>query len=399
MDKPIDIKRLIFCSIVAIVLAFTVIPCSAVAVNGEASSFSASAANKQVIIDIKSWNIKSSVTATADLNQLAKTSSLLQVSKKGKYAKKLSDRYFISGQPVSSKFTPTGYGAPLHTKVGTATLNSKAPANMIVKYETITEHKLNTSRISSFLIICYKGSAKADIYADYMVKLYDKGKVVKIDGKKYRLCKAKKFKNGKKYGTVHHVDGKILNKNRIMFLNENPVGKNNYYKLISGGYSQDEWYGMLELSEKTVSTDMWYGNKMTKVNLTITAPTLNKDVTIKVKNKKATGFKKKADKKSRIYKAGNKEMKKKKASAYTETALNIYNNANAGFPMINFPLNELRTGDLIVEPGNDGVFKGSGKQFNGSTTYRKTYISNGPVYGCMYISRTPYAFFRYHKQN
>jgi hypothetical protein len=306
----------------------------------------------------------------------------------------------------------------LDAKVGTAKLEKRAPANMIISYDIFNKDKIEKFRSdgdiyynvlydASYRIVCYKGSATADIYTSYKMNLYTKGKTVKTDGRKIILAKSRNFEYGKKYAAVHEVGFRehkskahIVYTNKDVYSTKNPDGKNVVSHTGGVIFMSKECYDEGDYAEPydgTVDAGIWYGSKYRNVKLTLTAKPIDKAVQIYIKNKKFHGFTKKADTKNRIYKAGKKEMKKKKSNSCDETAYNIYKSAKSGNPTFNFPVNEVRTGDAVLEPGHIGIYAGNGKQFNGSVTSKKTFMSNAPIFACVYISRTPYAFFRYHK--
>jgi uncharacterized repeat protein (TIGR02543 family) len=384
----------------------------------------------KVKIEIVKWKLKSKVTVTCDLTKASQINGLLKTEIPSKYTFK---RY---GSNCIYTYAIDGQSDYWNVKVGTATLSGKAPENMVINLGNYDKYNSSNGRTYKnpkdacfYFLICYKGKTTADVYGTFNVKIHTgytnvklpdytyvekNGKTVakKIAGT-YTVKKAKlrKFKYGNSYNAAVNP--------RIIFANE----LSNEYDSITGGnvdpkkfsakltlskekaaegyasgyngtwnYGYLLWYKKAGEAEKfDDNTSMFYSKSR---GIAVSGVPIDKKVKVVVKNKKAT-FSAKTDKSNKIYKACIKKGAGKYSRSCNDTALEIRSNAKSGYPVLALPSNQALTGDFVYEPGHEGTFLGSGRQFNGSVSLNKTYFGHAPLWDSVRVGRTPYNIFRY----
>lgn len=266
-------------------------------------------------------------------------------------------------------------------KIGTATLNKKSPANMVLTSENLQYYntgegtKKYNRRVYAFIV--YKGKKKVDVYAPLEMNSKQRKRV-----KKYKnTTVAAKFK----YDSLLCLCGETYCKGI-------KNAKANYVAPLA----------LRVYGKKTSSSNFM------KSGSVVNAPTINKNFKIVVKSKKLSlgGSLKK---KSPYYKAAKKMVGQKTNSCQT-TAGKLIKKVTKSQPNIGIvggsdvvgtglllPVNKARSGDELIQDGHVSIYLGgkqslhgsmtSGKTWIGPSEIRRTYFAVRPYWNIFYVNK------------
>jgi hypothetical protein len=353
-------------------------------------------AEKKIKLEITKWKIKSKITVAYDLAVMSKTTHLIQCWGTPKKSFNRYGRRWVYG------YGNKGLSPDLHAKMGTVTLASPAPANMVVPCRV---DKANAGAsiiwgdVSHLWFVCFKGKKTADVYGSFNIKVVKStGKKAKVDVRIgdnklsgiVRLAKPLNFQYGKSYKAAKKVTVAFSSNVTENNLTSGGAIKNNAAKVHELGFS----YSYYDEQPR-----IYYNKGRYQKAIEIWGKPFRKSVKVTIKNKKLR-FQGKTDKKNPIYKAAKKLIGKYSRScnqtvdtAYRKSKVN--NNPDYLQEDFNLPIDKAKTGDQIHEPGHAAIYIGNGKSINGSVTTHKTWIGNAPLRDSAYVSRPYSNLFRY----
>jgi uncharacterized repeat protein (TIGR02543 family) len=372
-------------------------------------------ASSVINLEIKKWNVKSKVTVSHDLSLMSTTSYLSKQYSKNKYS---FSKYRANWVRL---YYNKGYSAPLHAKIGTATLAKPAPANILTpvivdKYipgrdemeeklirvsnghslwaisdaEEEFRDRFGNTNITKYWLVGYKGDKTVDIYVEFDIKILNKGK--KIANTTYKGT-PKKFRYGEKYKTRSKPSVIFKNRSTTNYLENGNAIENTRTKELGFGKSFDGYTFYTSIPIYEDNPNIYYQNAYKEKQFGIWGVPLDVSVQVSIKNKKLS-YGGSIDKKNPIYKAAKKKIGKHSPSC-SQTVLQVLKESKAGETIFNLPPDQARTGDITLEPDHTAIYIGGGQTINGSITSHKVFLLNGICRDSAYVMRPISNVFRY----